>query len=325
MIIPSVQTPIPILNVLGGLRYGTIVELYGPFKSGKSTTAYQMMAGEMKNFPDGKYLLLDPEGAKDELRLEHVFGIDMSALKVEVKPTLEENFELLIEMTSGLKEGQHCIAIWDTIAACSTKTQFDTKDPFGGGRQEDARVIKFWLKQLMSHIVKRKVLVLVLNQVYHGDHGSYVSGGGEALKHNCHYSLKFSIDKMYYDERNVATATFSRLETDKSRYFPAVKKIPVWIDSTEGGIIDYNRSLLLAALEYGFVNRSKNGYYWIGKPQNEMTEEEYANTPKQLAANFQKNEDHMRSLEKKFEQFFRERYRLIDLLYGQDKKPEENE
>jgi RecA/RadA recombinase len=312
----SITTPIPVLNVLGGLRHGTITELFGPSKSGKSTVAYQMLHMGMEAYPDGKYIVLDSENALDELRLEHAFGIDCSKLDIKTFPTLEDNFKYMIDQLKSLEPDQHCIIVWDTIAECSTELQSSKQDSYAGGRQEEARVIKFWSKQLVAVLHDKKAHVVVLNQVYHGEHGAYVSGGGEAFKHNCHYTFKFKIEKVYYDEYNTATATFSRVTTDKSRFFPAIKDIPLWIDSSLGGVIDYERSLILAGVEYGLVQKSKNGYYWIGAPKSELSDEEYGRIKKYLAADFQNQKELMLELEDEFEKFFRKRYRLIDLMYS---------
>lgn len=95
-----IRTPIDILNILGagGLKPGSIAQMYGKPGSGKSTFCYQTAAIYQMDHPDAAIHIIDVENSVDMIRLVHVFKLDMDRVRIHNLQTLEEAFKLLIDI-----------------------------------------------------------------------------------------------------------------------------------------------------------------------------------------------------------------------------------
>lgn len=132
------------------------------------------------------------------------------------------------------------------------------------------------------------------------------SGGGEAFKHDLHYSFYFETEKNLYDttEKDVLE-TIKRLTISKSRFCPEIKKIPVYISIENGGTIDTRKSTILMAYEYGMI-KQKGSWYFIEGYENDksLRWNDLIESDKVYDILYQKIKDN-----------YMKKYRLVRLLY----------
>ncbi len=76
-ILPTPSVALNIITGEGGLRPGTILELYGPEGAGKTRTALQICREAQIKFPDKSVAFFDIEQSVDKFEAKHCFGIDM--------------------------------------------------------------------------------------------------------------------------------------------------------------------------------------------------------------------------------------------------------
>jgi hypothetical protein len=301
-----VRTPIEAFNLIsgGGFRLSTLVEAWGEPKAGKSVFCYQVGGLFVEDYPKGKILFLDAEQSGDLVRLVYAFGwpsdwydIDIESLKdfdeipkerilVAPSPTIEKGFEVIKHVIDLLfsdnKFTEPLLVIWDSISVCPTEKSVEGSDRFAGGQGDRSQTNKFYLRQMMSKVYRKPVVVLLPNQVYTTmPRGSFVSaqiksGEGFGLKHDVQYSLHFDTEKDYYadvkdepkkaeDSRPKDTIkeleySLKRVSATKSKFCPSFKNLPMYISGSDGGVIDSNYSLLLAGLEYGLIEQTKGWY-----------------------------------------------------------------
>lgn len=100
-----IRTPIDTVNIFGagGIRQGSIAEIYGFEKSGKSTFSYQTGGLFLKDNPQGVVHIIDVENSVDLLRLREVFKYEMRRVKVHHCRTLESAFSLLNRLSEQLE------------------------------------------------------------------------------------------------------------------------------------------------------------------------------------------------------------------------------
>lgn len=188
---PYVETPVIALNCLlgGGLPLGSIVEVYGPNASGKSSMMYETLGNFQKKFPNGVAFIVDTESSTDEARLRQL-GVDPQRSPRTGAPTIEEGFD---QITGILKKmiadnrynGFPVMIMWDTLANSGIKSQIDEDNDYNRVNAMDrARIIKYHLTKLFPLIEKLNVLIVILNQAttdISGFRPGITSTGGNAL------------------------------------------------------------------------------------------------------------------------------------------------
>lgn len=249
---PKVETPLHALNCLlgGGLPLGSILEVFGPNASGKSSLMYETLGNFQKQYPNGVAFIIDSESSTDDSRLRQL-GVDPLRAPRMGASTLEDGFaQINFIMKKMIKDSRYkgfpVFILWDTIAACPTKAQLEKEDMYGGGMAERARIIKSALMTIFPLIEKQNVILVLLNQVMAeigGWRPGLTSGGGNALKHDIHMRLEITGGKTQYDGV-YPVSKFSNLSVSKSKVSPIMNDFPVIIDITKGGVIDRPQSLV---------------------------------------------------------------------------------
>jgi RecA/RadA recombinase len=297
--IPLIRTPIPLLQLItaGGIRFSTLVELWGANKAGKTTTCYQSGGYFLDDYGDKALLkILDSESSCDHVRMKESFGLDLIFDKrIEVKPAhfLEDGFLKIMEWIQTIPKDHYMIIIWDTISASPTKSAYEAvlhqndaeeeeekpakKGAKKGGKKKDAsnmflggmgdrqRIIKYFLRVVMSEIYGKNISLWMPNQVFSniGKGPALMRGEGTALQHDIHYSLKFNRLQVKIEEtEKLADSTISHVSLVKSKFSPEFEKCPIFMDNTQGGRIIESESTFLLAVEMGLIQEAQ-GYYRI--------------------------------------------------------------
>jgi RecA/RadA recombinase len=329
------STPLETLNSVlsGGFQVGKFCELWGETGGGKSTFAYQTAAQALDRGDVQEVHVLDTEDALDENRLEFVFGlkedrrsqkasdetldefyerVKQPAFVRHIVPTLEKSFDALEEIIDASKKsGRSILCIWDTMSACPTENEFDSKDnKFAGGMMERPRVIKGRLNRLIQRMSEVPVWVFVINQIIVEPTpwgARKIVPGGNSLQHLKHYSLQFSRDKDIRDDDKHRTIYGLRhVSITKSRFDPEIKDIPMVVDVQAGGKIDADYSLFMSAEELKLIRGTGNGWY------------EFEGLPKKARREtLTSNKEIMVTLAAMVRDHYRSLYGLIDFNFKQ--------
>lgn len=292
----TLRTPLEYFNIVsGGLRFSTLVELWGANRSGKSTFAYQVCGSFLEDYPKGKVLLLDTESSFDELRMTHAFKWDLKRVETCPISCIEEGFFSIIKAIEDVGKDP-LVILWDTISAAPTRKALENVteakksedlNMHSAGIQERPKVIKHFLRDVMSMIYNKPVVLILPNQIFSGI-GAYapseISGEGSALKHDLHYSFHFKLKAskqgkekvaltgIEYDEATgLVERVISTVSLVKSKFSPGFQKKLLYIDGTKGGVIDVDQSFLLTAHELGYIE-GERGWFTVGEDRFRWTD-----------------------------------------------------
>lgn len=267
---PYVETPIVALNCLlgGGLPLGSLVEVFGPNASGKSSMMYETLGNFQRKYPNGVAFIVDTESSTDDTRLKQL-GVERPVPRTGA-PTLEDGFAQIVNILTKMAndsryDGFPVMIMWDTIANSGLKTQIeDNADYNRMVAMERARIIKFNLMKLFPLIEKLNVLVVLLNQAsvdLSGYRPGITSSGGNSLQHNIHLRFKVEGGQTEYDGV-FAKEKYSKLSIMKSKISPIMSNFRIIIDINKGGIIDKVGSFVWWMTEIGNVFNSGTWWTW---------------------------------------------------------------
>ena len=262
----KVRTPVEILNCLlgGGIPFGTVLQAYGPPKSSKSTWLYQMMGIFQHEYPEGIAVVVDTEASGDTERLSFL-GVDTSRILRLPATSIETGFLSLLKMLENKSKNEKLkdtpvFVIWDSIS--KGLAQEDSKQSRMNA-QDRARIIKNYMSPMMAEIEKHNFVLCLINQaIYSTDrygNRKLDAGGGVALKHDVHLSVKLELSSDYTEGSFLITRT-SKMAIDKSKISPEIWDIPVVLDIREGGKIDEVLSLIEYFLWNGWITQTSGWY-----------------------------------------------------------------
>ena len=156
--IPTGSLSLDIALGLGGVPKGSIIEVYGPESSGKTTVALHMVAevqkrGGIAGFIDAEHAL-DPAYAKN-------IGVDIENLYI----SQPDNGEQALEITETMvRSGAVDIIIVDSVAALVPKAEIDG-DMGDSHVGLQARLMSQALRKLTAAISKSNCIVIFINQL----------------------------------------------------------------------------------------------------------------------------------------------------------------
>ena len=164
---------------IGGLPKGSIVEIYGPESSGKTTLALHVLAQAQK--AGGEVAFIDAEHALD-IGYARALGVNVEDMLVSQPDTGEQ----ALEITEALvRSGAIDVIVVDSVAALVPRAEIEGEmgDSFVGLH---ARLMSQALRKLAGAINKTNWLVIFINQLREKVGVMYgnpeVTTGGRALK-----------------------------------------------------------------------------------------------------------------------------------------------
>ena len=350
-----IPTPIETINALGcgGLRQGTITEVWGSPKSGKSTFSYQTASKFLERYPKkGIVLIIDSELSVDEIRLKHAFDLEVGTFvkssyespdKMEIQEDEGKDHRVIlapgmtIEMagsmirnlgTKYLRQGHYVLVIWDSITASQPASEYDEivksiKDggiasQYSGGMMLRARVLKFELNNLLKVMYREPISILLINQATTkiGQWRSgETSGGGYGKEHNIHYKIRFSFKKSLEQKSlGISRGTYSIVDVEKSKFTPRVSNIPIYIYDDLGGVICPKLEVLEKSRDFGLIKQSGPWYSLSDELKDKVPEGK--DSKFHGWENFVKNSDDlMPLLQASIIKKIREDYSLVNFTY----------
>ena len=175
--IPVVPTSSAIINAItgvGGLPKGRLTEIYGPFSSGKTTIATEVVAAGQRQNPEYTALYVDFEHAFDA-RYARALGVDLSEDRlIFAQP---DYFEQGADIVTACVENDLVdIVVIDSAAAMTPKSEMEgVLDKTGGTQKgEQAALMSKFLSQITKKINRgRKPPLVLINQT----RAKFVIGG----------------------------------------------------------------------------------------------------------------------------------------------------
>ncbi len=143
---------------VGGVPRGTVVEIYGPESSGKTTICLHIIAEAQKQ--GGLAAFVDTEHALD-VTYARKLGVDVNSLLLSQPEYGEQALEIVETL---VRSGALDVIVIDSVAALTPRAEIEGEmgDPTMGVH---ARLMSQALRKLTAAISKSKTLVLFTNQL----------------------------------------------------------------------------------------------------------------------------------------------------------------
>ena len=189
-IIPTGSLSLDISLGIGGIPRGRFTEIYGPESSGKTTLCLSIVK-EATKLGIGT-LYIDVERALDFRYIEAVVGkIDAEMFVLASPETAEDAFSTA---ENGIDSGAFGLIVIDSLGAMSPKKELED-DLTDANVALLPRLLTKWLRRNSFKVKNNNIAFVFVNQVRDniGSYmSSYVTPGGNALKHFLSIKVKFT-------------------------------------------------------------------------------------------------------------------------------------
>ena len=343
----KIKTPIESLNIagVGGLEFGSISELWGRPKSGKSTFAYQCAMYFLEDFKDkARVLILDSEGVGN-LRLDKVFNLRpgiilkkngderkdgagdkrvtlASAMAVESATLYAER-----AMAECEKNDNYLIVIWDSITASQPKVDREEKEraikegddaqKYKAGMMLKPRVVTDTMNSLLQSIWQTKCHIFIVNQA-RASMNAYCPGeespGPYAFKHALHYRFNFKFKTILNESEISKKGTKSILTINKSKHMPSLNNIPLFIYDDVGGLFKPEEEVIAVMNNLSFIV-THGGWYRFSDALKKENKKSAFITKSFRWKDLVDNEEIIEFSKNELKKYFRTNFKLVDWGY----------
>ncbi len=244
---------------VGGYPRGRIVEIYGPYSSGKSTVALHAVA-EMQKI-GGTCAYIDAEHALD-MGYAAKLGVDTGTLLLSQPNSAEEGLEIVENLT---RTKEVALIVIDSVAALVPKAELEGEmgDSHVGLQ---ARLMGQALRKLVALTHETNTLIFFINQtrlkigVMFGN--PTTTSGGEALKF--YTSVRMEIARTgAIKEGDEAVGNATRVKVVKNKVAPPFQEAEFSIMYGKG--IDKTQEILDASVALKNVEKSGSWYSYAGE------------------------------------------------------------
>jgi len=242
----------------GGFPTSSLIEIYGPYSSGKSLTAYSILANAQKQ---GWIACLADSERSVELNFLSRIGISLQELIYYPPQSLESALKFIegiIEMSLATKK--KAVVVLDSVAASVPQAEIaePNYDPQASVALK-ARILSKNLPVLISKLEKASVIVIFTNQERTKIGAKFfedntVRPGGRAIEFYSNILLRLSKGAVIKDETTkTAIGLICRAKVEKSRISPPFRIIEYPLYFSHG--IDDGKSIYNVLLEWGDIKK----------------------------------------------------------------------
>jgi recombination protein RecA len=290
-------TGIPSLDAAlgGGLPGGTIVQVYGPETSGKSTLAYHIAAQAVRLGYRTAYIGLEgysePYAKACGVDVEKTDENGNKLFNVLSGDFAEEIFNMCIE---GIRNYDLKVIVMDSISAAIPKANIDKKQPTdamdkGPSVGAKARTVGYFIEQLQNPIRRKEALFVTVNQL-RSDIGKFVSGlkpgGGMALQY--YSDVKISMwGKQDANTGDVET----KITVKKGKEWDVIPYSTTTLYMSHGKGVDIERDIILTCEKSGIIKKGGSWYTYIDDKKKEHKYQGLAGFADALRANSKLRDD----------------------------------
>lgn len=242
----------------GGFMVGKIVEAFGDFSSGKSTSTLHLIKEAQIRFPDKKVALLDYENSFDAAYAQSV-GVDIDSLIIYQPTTMEQGYNMAIKL---VENEIVSVIVIDSHTAATPQKVLD-------GEIGDAtiglaaRLNSTFLSKIKGELNKHNVLLFAISQLRSniGGYGAAeTTTGGNAWKFYSDVRLRFqkSVDK----DKELSETTITVVKNKCAVPFRQAKINILW-----GKGYDTLGELIDIGIQAGFIIK---GGAWLTYGENKI-------------------------------------------------------
>ncbi len=156
--IPTGSIGLDIALGVGGIPRGSVIEIFGPESSGKTTLTLEIIASAQRN--GGTAAFVDAEHALDPVYAEKL-GVNVNDLLVSQPDTGEQALEITDML---VRSGAIDVVVVDSVAALTPKAEIEGEmgDQHMGLH---ARLMSQALRKLTGNIKRSNTIVIFINQI----------------------------------------------------------------------------------------------------------------------------------------------------------------
>lgn len=257
-VVPTGAIALDIALGVGGLPRGRVVEIFGPYSSGKTTLAQHIMAEAQKM--GGIAAFIDAEHAFDPVYARRC-GVDTENLLLSQPDFGEQALEICETL---VRSNAIDVIVIDSVAALVPRAEIegDMGDSLPGLQ---ARLMSQALRKLSGAINKSRTVVIFLNQIRMKIGVMFGSPetttGGEALKF--YSSVRMDIRRIETLKSGQETiGSRSRVKVIKNKVAPPFRQAEFDIMNNEG--ISRVGNLLDVAVEMEVIRKS-GAWFYLGE------------------------------------------------------------
>ncbi len=249
-----------------GIPLGRVIEFYGAYASGKSTTVAGIL-GKCQSI-GGLAVLFDTEHAYSAEWCSH-YGINPEELLVAQPRCLEDAFIQTVYLCQSIIASQFeypVVIAFDSVSALPLRAELEATENQVQGKKDEkgvrlgghAAYMSQALRVLTDMIHEAAVCLVMVSQMKQNPMGYGVQKlGGEAL--NFHAAVQIKLSKV--QPKTAEYASF-KATCVKNKVNSPFKEAEFKINFTTG--IDDSAAVIAKAVELGIVSRGKPGWYNFG-------------------------------------------------------------
>lgn len=219
-VVPSGSIALDLALGIGGFPRGKMVEIYGPYSSGKTTIALHAIANAQKK--GGLCAFIDAEFALDPKNARNI-GVDTDELLVCQPETGEQGLEIVDTL---VRSGDVSVIVVDSVAALVPRAEVegDMGDAHVG---RQARLIGQACRKMTYALGVNNTLLIWINQLRQNIGVTYGSNetvpGGKSLGFYCSQVLDVRKIETLKDSDGNATGSRTKVKVAKNKVAPPLR------------------------------------------------------------------------------------------------------
>ena len=254
--IPNIKYPrIPFSSpranymLYGGLPRKRMIECFGDYSSGKTTTALDVVANEQKIIASGgeagRVVYVDTENTMDYDWAKSI-GVDVDTL-VLMQPHYESAEQILQMVLDIIEDGEVRLIVLDSIANMVSQQARD-KDLTEKTMAGISAALTMFCQKGVPMLSNYNCTFLGINQVradLNNPYSLYSTPGGQSWKLNCSVRIQFKHGAQVDDTGAVVTTTEEKNTADGNQVQMNIKKSKICKNNRLSGFytLNYNRGV----------------------------------------------------------------------------------